>query len=260
LLFPPIRLGSGRPDEDHVLPAPKPAVARLKEDPVGFVRRVIKKVFVDRWLYGRGADYDASGYWRDRFAKYGRSIRGPGDEGLSEQENQAMYLAAADTFRAVCLRQKVAFDRTDALEIGVGTGFYTGVLHEAGVRSYLGVDITDVLFQKLRVDYPAARFEKKDVTLEALGGQFDLIVMIDVIQHIVTEEKLARAMGHVRDSLKPGGLFLVSAVHPTAVSRKHLYYVRFWSEQLLRDLFPGHEFGELVPYRDSHLLSIRKPA
>jgi hypothetical protein len=83
--------------------------------------------------------------------------------------------------------------------------------------------------------------------------------MIDVIQHIVKEEKLAEAMRHIRESLLPGGVFILSAVHPARENKKHLWYVRFWSESHMKSLFPGHEFGTLVTHRDSHMLTIRRP-
>ncbi|MGH7951488.1 MAG: class I SAM-dependent methyltransferase [Limisphaerales bacterium] len=213
------------------------------------------KVFIAPLQYRSKSGYDASAYWKDRFHKYGTSIQGPGDEGLSEAENEKMYQEAADVFRSICQKERIDFCRAQVLEIGVGTGFYTQILREMGVASYSGIDITDVLFPQHKQDFPCYTFLQADITKEAICGSFSLIVMIDVIQHIVEKEKLAFAMENIKKALAPNGIFIVAPImHAT---KKQLFYVHFWSEKLFEELFLGFTISEPIPFRTGSIIVIK---
>ena len=239
-----------------IINMPRATISRFKKDPLGFVKRALYKILIGPIKYGRGNDYDAHRYWRDRFSKYGLSLRGAGDDGLSEEENEKMYVKAAEVFTDLCQRESVDFQSVRVLEIGCGTGFYTQLLCDLGVKSYVGVDITDVLFPELRKKFPQFKFVRKDIASDKIEGKFNLIVMIDVIEHIVKESKLSFAMENVKKCLLDNGVFIVSPIMD--VSRRHLFYVRSWSLEDIKRRFPGHIFRELVPFRNNHILIIRK--
>jgi 2-polyprenyl-3-methyl-5-hydroxy-6-metoxy-1,4-benzoquinol methylase len=206
-------------------------LGKRTRNPFGFLRRVIEKAILGPRRYGRGDDYDAAAYWRDRFDKYGQSLRGAGHEGLSEDVNRDMYEEAAKVFADLCRKESLDYSSARVLDIGCGNGFYAGLLSGLGVREYSGLDITDVLFE--------------------------LILMIDVVEHIVTEPKLSRAMANVKRVLAPGGLFVISGLRETG--RRKLFYVRSWSlEEIIKE-FPGYQIGEAVAFRDSTIIPIRKP-
>lgn len=232
-------------------------LGRRTRNPLGFLKRVIEKAILGPRRYGRGDDYDAAAYWRDRFDKYGQSLRGAGHEGLSEDVNRDMYEEAAKVFADLCRKESLDYSSARVLDIGCGNGFYAGLLSGLGVREYSGLDITDVLFPALRERFPEFVFEKKDITCDDLDGNFDLILMIDVVEHIVTEPKLSRAMANVKRVLAPGGLFVISGLRETG--RRKLFYVRSWSLEEIAKEFPGYHIGEAVAFRDSTIIPIRKP-
>ncbi len=130
--------------------------------------------------------YDAEEYWTSRLSKFGLGILGVGNKGLSVDENEKMYQEAKDVFLNLCAQEGIDFAESRVLEIGVGNGFYARILKERGVRRYLGVDITDALFDKLTPLFPGFELVKLDITQEKVKGDFDLIIMIDVTQHITT--------------------------------------------------------------------------
>ena len=231
---------------------------RLRQDWVGFLQRSIYKLFIGPLIYGRGKGYDAEKYWRDRFSRYRQAYRGAGHEGLSEEENEKMYKEAAEVFRDVCRKDGVDFENACVLEIGCGTGFYTRLLRDQGVRDYVGLDVTDVLFPKLQKEFPQYAFIKKDVSQEKIDGTFDLVVMIDVAEHIVEESRLAFALESVGDCLVENGLF-VAAMPLDDASRKRFFYLRFWSLDDIQGRFPGYTFGKIVPFRSGSIFTIRKP-
>ena len=135
----------------------KESWTKFKKHPLDFIKRALYKTIIGPLKYGEGNDYDAHKYWHDRFSKYGLSIKGAGDEGLSVQENEKMYAEAGKVFTDLCRKEGVDFQNVSVLEIGSGTGFYTQIFHDLGVKNYVGIDITDVLFPELRKKFPLFR-------------------------------------------------------------------------------------------------------
>ena len=232
-------------------------LSSLKRDPFGFTRRALFKAIIGPIKYRERDGYNAARYWHDRFTRYGLSPRGAGDESLSQEENSRMYEEAARVFTRVCRRKGVDFENVSVLDIGCGNGFYTGLLRDLGVADYVGIDITDVLFAELIKRFPKFSFIKKDITTDTIDGSYNLIVMIDVIEHIVTEAKLSFAMENIKNSLAANGIFAVSPIMD--VSKRHLFYNRLWSFEDIQQRFTGYELPELVPFRGNQLLTIRKP-
>jgi SAM-dependent methyltransferase len=229
---------------------------KLLRDPLGTMVRGIQKTLIAPRRYGRDRGYDARMYWQDRFSRHGESLRGPGDEGLSEAENRRMYAEAGRVFLDVCATEGVDLKAARVLEVGCGTGFYTALLHNAGVMSYVGVDITDVCFPSLQERFQGYKFAMRDITTNGVEGTFDLVVMIDVIEHIVEVEELAAAMRHVRRALAHDGVLILGPVY--AASERHLFYVRFWSlDDMLRCL-PGLQVSAAREFRTGTMLALRE--
>ncbi len=157
------------------------------------------------------------------------------------------------------LLRREAGDLAEArvLEIGCGTGYFTSLLEDLGVRSYAGCDVTDVLFPDLRARFPHFRFQQKDVTSEPLNGLWDVVLMIDVLEHIVDEQRLSRALENVRRAVRPSGLLLLGPVTDSASNRRRLFYVRLWSSADVRPVFRDDEVSS-VSFVGGSLLTIRK--
>lgn len=228
---------------------------KIRSNPSHFLKVAAFKVFVAPIKYGRGKDYDAAGYWEERLRKYRLSLQGVGDEGLSQEDNVKMYQKAGQRFLQLCKQEGVDFRKSRVLEIGCGTGFYTKILVDQGVKNYLGIDITDTLFDNHRARFPGLQFIKKDIARDVVEGTFDFILMIDVIQHIVTADKLQMAMDNVRRCLAKNGLFFVSPIFRSR--RRKLFHVHEWNEQDIKRLLPGFQFTPTVPFRDDYQMFCR---
>jgi SAM-dependent methyltransferase len=199
-------------------------------------------------------------YWHDRLSRHQLSLRGVGDEGLTEEDNDEEYRQAANTFKILCNRSLAAFDKLSVLDIGCGNGFYAGVLAELGVGDYTGVDVTDVLFSELRAQFPRFKFMKSDIGTSQLEGKFDLILMIDVAEHIVNDTAFACAMQNVKHCLSEHGVFIVTASLP-GKPWTHSFYVKYRPVGVFQTIFRDYIFGEPLPFRDKYILSIsRKPS
>lgn len=96
------------------------------------------------------------------------------------------------------------------LEVGCGEGGLIAVLHEQGVEA-VGLELSPARVAIAREKNPLLRVHVGDITdpncNEVVGGDFDLVVMRDVMEHIVER---AAAMRNVRAVLRQGGFFYVS--------------------------------------------------
>ncbi len=220
--------------------------------------RAIKKRIIYPFFYGKRNDYNAEKYWHDRFLKYGDSILGPGNDAMSESQNLEMYRKAKSVFLETCDKEKIDFQNSRICEIGLGTGFYTGILKEQSVKNYKGYDISDVVIPRMSKLFPDFSFSLKDISSEPLGDTFDVIFLIDVIQHIVNDEKCRFALENIRDSLSSGGIFLIGPLAPR--NSKLLFYVRSWTIEDLKKVFTEDKFKISGPidFRNGTLYSIRK--
>ncbi len=234
------------------------SLKKALRDPIGAVRRTVDKLVIGPLRYRKGRGYDAQAYWNNRFSRYGTSSRGPGDEGLSETDNDRDYAVAGETFRSFCVKNGLDFASGTTLEIGPGTGFYTRIMVAQGAAALTGVDITDVLFKDLKAELPAVELRQGDVTQDPIEGTFQIAVMIDVIEHIVTEDAFRSAMANITKAVVDDGVFVLGPVLER--HGRHLYYVHFWTEADARAALPGWQVVDATPFRSGRLLLLRRGA
>jgi len=211
------------------------------------------------WLRSRMPQtaYKPKQYWRNRFSKYGFDLRGVGNCTLSHQENEAAYLEAREIFLSLCGWEGIDFSQVNALEIGTGAGFYTNIFLENGGQNYLGIDITDKLFPELKEKFPNFEFKKSDITKQRLTSQFDFIVMIDVTQHIVDDDKFSFAMQNIRSHLANDGVFITTSWLADKRTQPSSHVV-FRPLDCYTKEFPDYLFSQPVPFRDKFILAIRR--
>jgi 2-polyprenyl-3-methyl-5-hydroxy-6-metoxy-1,4-benzoquinol methylase len=93
-----------------------------------------------------------------------------------------------------------------ALEIGSGPGWDADVLEEAGMT----VRRTDVTKGFLDVQRARGKqVDRLDVIDDELGGPYDAVVALHVLQHVGPDD-LPAVLAKVVGALRPGGRFLVS--------------------------------------------------
>src|SRR3989338_9566601 len=159
-------------------------------NPIELIKQGLRKRFVQPWQYRGKGGYDAGRYWRECFVKYGFSMQGVGLEGHTHAENLQIREKSAQILAKVCGAEFKDFSSVRVLEIGCGNGYYSNILEQWGARDYTGLDITDILFAELKRKFPAFRFVQGDISEKPLPDKYDLIIMMDVIQHIVDKAKL----------------------------------------------------------------------
>jgi glycosyltransferase involved in cell wall biosynthesis len=226
--------------------------SKSRQSSENFVKRVINRF--------RKTSYDPREYWSQRHRRFGLNARGVGNCTLSENENSEVYRQAKRVFLDYCRSNGISFQGASVLDIGCGNGYYTEICSELGVGHYTGLDITDTLFPPLQYRFPSYRFCQLDITCQPPDSSFDLILMIDVTQHIVDDAKFSQAMRNIHDHLKDNGIFLVTSwLSPQRIQRGPHETARpleFYQRE-----FPECEFLEPVAFRDKSLFAIRaKPS
>lgn len=233
-------------------------ILRLVRHPLRTIRRGLNYAADRRRYDGEDSDYRAEAYWAQRHARYGFDLRGVGHNGLSAADNERMYRQARETFLAACRAEGIRPPNCSVLDIGCGTGFYAEVMRDEGVTRYTGVDIADTLLPDLRRRFDSYTFRKLDVSVEPIEGEYDLVIMIDVTQHITSDAKFAFAMRNVREHLAADGVFVVTSwLRPKT---RLTFYETARPMEVYREAFEGFRFSQRAPFRDKYLFSVRKPA
>ena len=229
------------------------ALRRFLRNPLGTALRAWHKLVVAPRRYAIGDDYDAARYWEDRFRRKGPSLASVGDEGMSEAEIGAAYASQAQEIFGMLERAGGDLAASRVLEIGCGNGYYAELLRERGLTRYQGFDITDTFFPMLRQRFPGFDYVRGDITAGRVASEFDVVLMIDVIEHIVTEAKFMSALANVNAMMAKGGVLALAPVAQRG--RRSLFYVRFWTEE---DVLRGLPDFQVVE-RGGRALLLRKP-
>jgi SAM-dependent methyltransferase len=150
--------------------------------------------------------------------------------------------------------------KRNALDIGCGDGFISNEIFKyTEMERLVGVDVnfTDEELAIAKETYPSAEFHN---TLDEVGEEpFDLILMLDVLEHI--EDDSEYLDGIVRNRLKSGGHLLITVPAFQFLFSEHdrfLRHFRRYDRTKLRSLIAGaglkgigdgYLFASLLPVR-----------
>jgi SAM-dependent methyltransferase len=175
---------------------------------------------------------------------------------LPEEENIRLYKQGELALEKLTSDLQLTWDGCFA-EIGPGNGYWLRWLRQRGVKDYTGFDVTNTLFPLLHREHPGAILVRHDVTGRPFEGKFDVILIIDVTQHIVTEKKFRRAIENCRRATAAGGHVIVTSwLRP---------YQRYSSAEVMRplesytDQFVGWSLTGPIPFRDKYIMAFTKP-
>lgn len=201
--------------------------------------------------------YSPEEYWQNRLSR-NFNLKGVGNKRFSEEENLKLYEEKKSVLQGVFAEQNIRLPEHRILEIGCGTGYWTRMFREAGCRDYTGIDIAEVAVEELKKAYPDYRFHCGNAAEVIPDESFSLIIMIDVTQHIVDDEKFFAAMRRIGSALSPGGVFIVTSWLDAHI--RDSYYEKSRDMGYYERSFPGFVFSPPKPFADKFIFSIRKPA
>ncbi len=182
-------------------------------------------------MEGRGDTFDAGEYWRKRVVS-GSDLGIVGHRSMGLAYNAQIYERRLEVLDDMLERHvSKPIEKLRILDIGCGSGFYTGYWKERGVRDYVGVDISAATISHLFEQFPGFTFINADITEgvpDDLAGQppFDVVTIFDVFYHIVDDERFASAVRNIGTLTADSGVVLVmDQLHPGRYQlSKHVVY------------------------------------
>ncbi len=156
--------------------------------------------------------FDPTDYWQKRLsASY--SLGSVGWSSLGEGFNEWSYAVRRRVFTRVA-RQALA-GRADAnvLDVGSGTGFYLDLWQRLGVGHITGSDLTEVAVERLAQRFPGMMIEQMDIgeaEVRLPQGAYDAVSIVDVLFHIVDDDRYVQALSNLSRLLKAGGTLILS--------------------------------------------------
>ncbi len=158
--------------------------------------------------------FDASAYWQERVGA-GADVAVVGHRAMGLAYNGEIYARRIEALESMLERHvDKPPEQLRVLDIGCGSGIYTGFWQARGVRDYTGLDVSAGTIGHLDEAYPGYHFVHADVS-EALpdaigdGESFDIITVFDVLYHIVDERRFASAISNIAGQLADGGKLFV---------------------------------------------------
>jgi 2-polyprenyl-3-methyl-5-hydroxy-6-metoxy-1,4-benzoquinol methylase len=164
-------------------------------------------------------------YWDARavrFAGEGQGLRAICSYGMPGYYNKAIDLTQRMALRSI-IRSIPA--GAQVLDYGCGVGRWSREIARRGAH-VTGIDFSEAMLQEAARRTAAAslagscRYLCADVATLELSQRFDVIIGVTVLQHLVSEELLARAIGSLARHLKPGGRLILLEAAPCIDNRR----------------------------------------
>lgn len=186
------------------------------------------------------------------------TLRGAGHPGLSLAENETLYEAKRSVMTELLRRHAIEMAAARVLEVGFGSGFWTAFCHEQCVQDYTGIDITAVAPERLAPQFPMYRFAQADIVTDPLqeSGPYDIVLCIDVCQHIADPPDFRRALQAMRAATAHGGYLIITGWYLPGYSM-HYGDVN-WTRSDYEAVFPRQEWRDEVTFNDKVLLLLQK--
>jgi SAM-dependent methyltransferase len=169
--------------------------------------------------------YQPSTYWEDRarrFASEGAGLAAVCAYGMPEFYNRAIHLEQRLALRPWLNKIEPG---TRVLDVGCGVGRWSRLLAARGAI-VTGVDLSPTMIaqaqERARAQGVADRcnFRVQDLSKLDVGGQFDLVLGVTVLQHILDPVLLRAAVVGMTAHLAPGGRMIVLEAAPTGTVKR----------------------------------------
>ncbi len=196
-------------------------------------------------------------FWENRHRAFNSDMRAVGPDMYCSDANLEVY-AEGEKVLGKILSRYPGFQDFSVIEIGCGNGYWTAFLKRLGLKRCIGVDISSYAVQKVSKRFPEFRFLPLDIT-EGIGelreSSADMILMIDVTQHIVDDTKFRNVMTNVRRLLKPKGTIVLTSNLSDALDTD-VYYVKRRTLKAYQELFSDFVFGEPLVFNSKFIFTL----
>jgi 2-polyprenyl-3-methyl-5-hydroxy-6-metoxy-1,4-benzoquinol methylase len=163
-------------------------------------------------------------YWERRAQRF--ATRDAGLAAVCSYGMPVFYNRFIDRTQRLALRRWLRVAPGSAvLDVGCGVGRWSRLLAARGAR-VTGVDISPTMTREAANRAATegvgerCRFLVGDLAGFATGEQYDLMLGVTVLQHILDDANLERALANLRAHLRPGGRMVLLEAAPTRRERR----------------------------------------
>ena len=155
--------------------------------------------------------YDPQTYWTRLHRE--SSLRAVGQSGLPVPFNEHLYaIGRRNLLRFI--RRYHLFDPPPAhvFDAGAGTGYWTALWLAMGAGEVDGCDLAESAADRLRADFPG-RFTAGDIAdpgVVPATGSYELVTVMNVLLHIVDDDRFEAATRNLASAVAPGGAILLA--------------------------------------------------
>jgi 2-polyprenyl-3-methyl-5-hydroxy-6-metoxy-1,4-benzoquinol methylase len=161
--------------------------------------------------------FNPDAYWEDRLQKI-KGLEGVGFKKLGKAFNVWAYKVRRKVFLKELKRLNLPLERLNVLDIGAGTGFYIDIWNKLKARSVTGIDLTSASVNQLKTKFPQNKFfvsdiGDKDFRSAAPLGSYDVVSCMDVLFHIIDDQRFEKAIENIAILTKEEGYFIYSDLY-----------------------------------------------
>ena len=167
-----------------------------------------------------GTSDTAQAYWEDRAQRFAGSHRGL--PAVCSYGMPRFYNESIEVCQARALAPWLdAMRGQSVLELGCGVGRWTEALVQRDCQ-VTGVDLSPTMIararERLADSTPAPVLAVADVVQIDLDQQFDAVLSVTVLQHVLDDQRFDTAIANVACHLKPGGRAVLLEAAPTLLN------------------------------------------
>ncbi len=201
-----------------------------------------------RRLQRRKGYDDPQGYWDARHRHFGDDLDGVGVIGLGERANERDYRAKWTAIAAALDAAGIPPAAT-VLDAGCGIGWFTERLADRG-HDVSGSDFSsDALRLARRRLGPCVPLVHSSLEDLALLERFDVVVNIDVLFHVVDDQRWEQAVSNLAGHVAPGGhLVIQEALRASGDTTPSAHHIHFRTLDDYRRVLEGWRLLDHRPY------------
>jgi len=166
------------------------------------------------------SDFNARKYWDARLSATGVHLGSVGLAGVGGGFNRWMYRVKKAVFwRMIGKEARRTFKahpdaNTRVLDVGCGSGFYFDLWKRVAFQHWIveGLDFSFESVKALQAWYPQHKFHQLDISSDLLKFQvqqnYHIISAMDVLFHIVDDDKYMKALENINGLLRDNGVFV----------------------------------------------------
>ncbi len=180
-------------------------------------------------------DFNAIEYWKKRHSDLNGAIQAVGQIDRNEADNLEMYLSRQRKLEELIGILGIDLRGKTVLDAGCGIGIMSKWFIDKGAH-LTGIDVSEVAVRHARARCPQGSFLVSDISMLKVTPKFELVACIDVLYHIVDDDKWQHALKAMVERLEIGG-YLILVDELSDVRRDTSPHVRFR---------PREEYGKVM--------------